>query len=220
MDESYYPNIINRSTSGCYHPSITLSYPSLQTTFGSQNDITPSPKPSSTPSRQNDTLPLHCLTASSSETDNTRTRGQLVHSFDRPSTTIRYRRLSLCSPSTLVASQVPANVNHLPRFAIPGSINSPDCRKSQTSLLADMAPDLNSLPPSPAAHPRAINTMNPSGEANIALGGESPPPASRSASISLQAAATMNAGLQHEPSRRTTFLSSSLRAFQLSHLLT
>ncbi|ORY62951.1 uncharacterized protein BCR38DRAFT_344918 [Pseudomassariella vexata] len=38
--------------------------------------------------------------------------------------------------------------------------------------------------------------------------GESPPPASRSASISLQAAATLNAGLQHEPSRRSS--SSSL----------
>jgi hypothetical protein len=57
--------------------------------------------------------------------------------------------------------------------------------------------------------------MNTAGEANIALGGESPPPASRSASISLQAAATMNAGLQHEPSRRKTFISSSLYTFQL-----
>lgn len=31
---------------------------------------------------------------------------------------------------------------------------------------------------------------------------ESPPGSPRSASVSLQAAATMNAGLQHEPSRR------------------
>lgn len=64
-----------------------------------------------------------------------------------------------------------------------------------------MAPDLNSLPPS-------SRTMN--GEANIAMAGETSPSQSqsRSASISLQAAATMNAGLQHEPSRRSS--SSSL----------
>ncbi|KAK8118667.1 uncharacterized protein PG998_003293 [Apiospora kogelbergensis] len=69
-----------------------------------------------------------------------------------------------------------------------------------------MAPDLNSLPPSsppvlPAAASRSMHSPNLNSEASIAMGGESPPLASRSGSISLQAAATMNAGLQREPSR-------------------
>ncbi|KAI1499321.1 hypothetical protein F5X99DRAFT_411218 [Biscogniauxia marginata] len=70
-----------------------------------------------------------------------------------------------------------------------------------------MAPDLNSLPPSSPAtgHPRIMTTSNNNGDA---LRGESPSPSPRSASISLQAAATMNAGLQHEPTRRSS--SSSL----------
>ncbi|KAK8028868.1 L-2-hydroxyglutarate oxidase LhgO [Apiospora marii] len=72
-----------------------------------------------------------------------------------------------------------------------------------------MAPDLNSLPPSsppslPAAASRSMHSPNSSTEASIAMGGESPPVASRSGSISLQAAATMNAGLQREPSRRSS----------------
>ncbi|KAK7956906.1 uncharacterized protein PG986_006128 [Apiospora aurea] len=70
-----------------------------------------------------------------------------------------------------------------------------------------MAPDLNSLPPSspppslPAAVSRSMHSPNSNAEASIALSGESPPHASRSGSISLQAAATMNAGLQREPTR-------------------
>ncbi|KAK6827878.1 hypothetical protein PG995_010188 [Apiospora arundinis] len=73
-----------------------------------------------------------------------------------------------------------------------------------------MAPDLNSLPPSsppptlPAAVSRSMYSPSSNAEASIAMGGESPPVASRSGSISLQAAATMNAGLQREPSRRSS----------------
>ncbi|KAI1172592.1 hypothetical protein F4777DRAFT_495944 [Nemania sp. FL0916] len=64
-----------------------------------------------------------------------------------------------------------------------------------------MAPDLNSLPPSsPVAVPgRAVNS---SGGGESAVPGDSPSASPRSASISLQAAATMNAALQHEPGRR------------------
>ncbi|KAI1651450.1 uncharacterized protein F4817DRAFT_131520 [Daldinia loculata] len=70
-----------------------------------------------------------------------------------------------------------------------------------------MAPDLNSLPPSsPSARPRIMTSSNGSGDS--AIRGESASPSPRSASISLQAAATMNAGLQHEPMRRSS--SSSL----------
>ncbi|RYP73501.1 hypothetical protein DL769_004215 [Monosporascus sp. CRB-8-3] len=69
-----------------------------------------------------------------------------------------------------------------------------------------MAPDLNSLPPSsPSGRPRAMNSSSSNGDA---LTTESPPPRSPRGSISLQAAATMNAGLQHEPQRRSS--SSSL----------
>ncbi|OTA57735.1 hypothetical protein K449DRAFT_437198 [Hypoxylon sp. EC38] len=71
-----------------------------------------------------------------------------------------------------------------------------------------MAPDLNSLPPSspPSARPRIMTSSNGNGDS--VLRGESASPSPRSASISLQAAATMNAGLQHEPMRRSS--SSSL----------
>ncbi|KAI1482397.1 hypothetical protein F4774DRAFT_371168 [Daldinia eschscholtzii] len=70
-----------------------------------------------------------------------------------------------------------------------------------------MAPDLNSLPPSsPSARPRIMTSSNGNGDS--AIRGESASPSPRSASISLQAAATMNAGLQHEPMRRSS--SSSL----------
>ncbi|KAI1470967.1 uncharacterized protein F4812DRAFT_419660 [Daldinia caldariorum] len=70
-----------------------------------------------------------------------------------------------------------------------------------------MAPDLNSLPPSsPSARPRIMTSSNGNGDS--AIRGESASPSPRSASISLQAAATMNAGLQHEPTRRSS--SSSL----------
>ena len=60
-----------------------------------------------------------------------------------------------------------------------------------------MAPDLNSLPPS-----RSI-PGSPS-----MLRGQSPSPSPRSASTSLQAAAAVNAGLQHEDSRRGSSLKS------------
>ncbi|KAI0838906.1 hypothetical protein F5Y06DRAFT_266903 [Hypoxylon sp. FL0890] len=69
-----------------------------------------------------------------------------------------------------------------------------------------MAPDLNSLPPSsPSARPRIMTSSNGNGDS--AIRGESASPSPR-ASTSLQAAATMNAGLQHEPMRRSS--SSSL----------
>ncbi|KAI0406857.1 hypothetical protein F4802DRAFT_595863 [Xylaria palmicola] len=80
-----------------------------------------------------------------------------------------------------------------------------------------MAPDLNSLPPStsPVAVPSRTMangspnaTVGASTTGESAVRGESPSPSPRSASISLQAAATMNAGLQHEAGRRTS--SSSL----------
>ncbi|KAH9887756.1 hypothetical protein F4778DRAFT_755955 [Xylariomycetidae sp. FL2044] len=76
-----------------------------------------------------------------------------------------------------------------------------------------MAPDLNSLPPSSSAlgPPRIMTSTNSNGD-NPSSGtgpgtGDSPSLSPR-ASTSLQAAATMNAGLQHEPSRRSS--SSSL----------
>lgn len=63
-----------------------------------------------------------------------------------------------------------------------------------------MAPDLNSLPPSsPSARPRIMNSSSSNGDV---ASSDSPPPRSPRGSISLQAAATMNAGLQHEPIRR------------------
>ncbi|KAI1774914.1 FAD dependent oxidoreductase-domain-containing protein [Hypoxylon cercidicola] len=71
-----------------------------------------------------------------------------------------------------------------------------------------MAPDLNSLPPSSpsSARPRIMTSSNNNGDPSAR--GESVSPSPRSASTSLQAAATMNAGLQHEPTRRSS--SSSL----------
>ncbi|KAI1105164.1 hypothetical protein F4804DRAFT_148417 [Jackrogersella minutella] len=71
-----------------------------------------------------------------------------------------------------------------------------------------MAPDLNSLPPSSpsSARPRIMTSSNGNGDS--AVRGESASPSPRSASTSLQAAATMNASLQHEPTRRSS--SSSL----------
>lgn len=67
-------------------------------------------------------------------------------------------------------------------------------------------PDLNSLPPSRST---SINTANPRTMSNVstssqdALRGQSPSPLSRSASTSLQAAAAVNAGLQHEDTQRS-----------------
>lgn len=69
-----------------------------------------------------------------------------------------------------------------------------------------MAPDLNSLPPSsPVTIPfrnMTIPTTSANGSGEYAIRGDSPSASPRSASLSLQAAATMNASLQHEPSRR------------------
>ncbi|KAI0379805.1 hypothetical protein F5Y04DRAFT_282602 [Hypomontagnella monticulosa] len=72
-----------------------------------------------------------------------------------------------------------------------------------------MAPDLNSLPPSSPSsmRPRIMTSSNGNGDS--AIRGESASPSPRSASISLQAAATMNAGLQHEPMRRSSSSSMS-----------
>ncbi|KAI2629362.1 hypothetical protein GGS21DRAFT_525841 [Xylaria nigripes] len=78
-----------------------------------------------------------------------------------------------------------------------------------------MAPDLNSLPSSsPVAVPFRTRTMTATnGSASTggesAVRGESPSSSPRSASVSLQAAATMNAGLQHEPGRRSSIASAS-----------
>lgn len=65
-----------------------------------------------------------------------------------------------------------------------------------------MAPDLNSLPPSrsiSAGSPNMTRSIPGSAEA-AALRGQSPSPSPRSTSTSLQAAAAVNAGLQHEDS--------------------
>ncbi|KAL0933097.1 uncharacterized protein CTRU02_212060 [Colletotrichum truncatum] len=76
-----------------------------------------------------------------------------------------------------------------------------------------MAPDLNSLPPSsfPSLPIRSRmsssngdSAMPSSTTAAAAPRGESPTGSPRRLSTSLQAAATMNAGLQHEPSRRSS----------------
>ena len=60
-------------------------------------------------------------------------------------------------------------------------------------------PDINTLPPS--ARPTTPRNMSSPGDATSPRGG-SPAPLSRTASMSLQAAAAVNAGLQHEGSRR------------------
>jgi len=80
-----------------------------------------------------------------------------------------------------------------------------------------MAPDLNSLPPSrsPANSPSRARGQSHSVDA-AALRGQSPSPVSRSASTSLQAAAAVNAGLQHEGSRRSSS-SSGTRVRHSSH---
>jgi hypothetical protein len=67
-----------------------------------------------------------------------------------------------------------------------------------------MAPDLNSLPPSRSSVAAAAAT-----EASAALRGRTPSPSPRS-TISLQAAATVNAGLQLEGSTRSFANSPSL----------
>ncbi|KAI1432795.1 hypothetical protein GGR50DRAFT_672160 [Xylaria sp. CBS 124048] len=71
-----------------------------------------------------------------------------------------------------------------------------------------MAPDLNSLPSSsPVVVPLRTRSMTATNGSTSTSGehivpGESPSPSPRSASTSLQATATMNAGLQYEPGRR------------------
>ncbi|KAI1079523.1 hypothetical protein F5B20DRAFT_543850 [Whalleya microplaca] len=67
-----------------------------------------------------------------------------------------------------------------------------------------MAPDINSLPPS-SGSPRIMTSTSNNNGGEL---GDTNSPSPRSASVSLQAAATMNAGLQHEPTRRSS--SSSL----------
>ncbi|WYZ46417.1 hypothetical protein EsH8_IX_000642 [Colletotrichum jinshuiense] len=74
-----------------------------------------------------------------------------------------------------------------------------------------MAPDLNSLPSSPPSLPIRSRMSSSNGEVPFpptaggpAPRGESPTGSPRRLSTSLQAAATMNAGLQHEPSRRSS----------------
>ncbi|OHF01465.1 hypothetical protein CORC01_03221 [Colletotrichum orchidophilum] len=73
----------------------------------------------------------------------------------------------------------------------------------------DMAPDLNSLPSSPPSLPIRSRMSSSNGEAPLppasggpAPRGESPAGSPRRQSTSLQAAATLNASLQSEPSRR------------------
>ncbi|TVY81770.1 hypothetical protein LSUE1_G004197 [Lachnellula suecica] len=80
-----------------------------------------------------------------------------------------------------------------------------------------MAPDLNSLPPSRSTSSAMSRAISNSGETR-ALRGQSPSPSPRSASSSLQAAATVNAGLQQEDSgamRRSS--SATSRNRQTSH---
>ncbi|KAI0478903.1 hypothetical protein GGR56DRAFT_348907 [Xylariaceae sp. FL0804] len=69
-----------------------------------------------------------------------------------------------------------------------------------------MAPDLNSLPPSsPLTGSNPRNMASPSnGAADAATRADSSSPSPHTGSISLQAAATVNAGLQHEPTRRSS----------------
>ncbi|CAG8983852.1 hypothetical protein HYALB_00005490 [Hymenoscyphus albidus] len=69
-----------------------------------------------------------------------------------------------------------------------------------------MAPDLNSLPPSrsiPSPSSISMSRTASVSEAS-ALRTQTPSPSSRTASTSLQAAATVNAGLQHETTRRSS----------------
>lgn len=80
-------------------------------------------------------------------------------------------------------------------------------------------PDLNSLPPSsPASFSRAMSSSNTSD--NVAVPRGESPSSSPRASISLQAAATVNAGLQHETSRSMPLHFSSLSFSCLDLLLT
>lgn len=69
---------------------------------------------------------------------------------------------------------------------------------------AIMAPDLNSLPPSRSvpASPGMTRTLSQASSDIAGLRRQTPSPSSRRASVSLQAAASVNAGLQQEDSRR------------------
>jgi hypothetical protein len=65
-----------------------------------------------------------------------------------------------------------------------------------------MAPELGQLATAAPFHSRKMSSGLGSHDSGIP--GHSPPGSPRSASVSLQAAATMNAGLQHEDSRRSS----------------
>lgn len=74
-----------------------------------------------------------------------------------------------------------------------------------------MAPDLNSLPPSRSTTSSSTSNtsamaraMSSNIETATDLRGQTPSPSQRSAVTSLQAAAAVNAGLQHEDSRRSS----------------
>ncbi|RFU35666.1 hypothetical protein B7463_g633, partial [Scytalidium lignicola] len=83
-----------------------------------------------------------------------------------------------------------------------------------------MAPDLNSLPPSRSvtSSPAMTRTISQASSDIAALRGQTPSPSSRRASVSLQAAASVNAGLQQEDARRSPGNNgSSNRSRQMSH---
>ncbi|KAH8659129.1 hypothetical protein BGZ60DRAFT_414606 [Tricladium varicosporioides] len=77
-------------------------------------------------------------------------------------------------------------------------------------------PDLNSLPPSRSITSSPAMARGISSTEATALRGQSPSPSPRSASTSLQAAAAVNAGLQHESPRRSSS-SSAPRNHTSSH---
>lgn len=84
-----------------------------------------------------------------------------------------------------------------------------------TYSIKDIAmPDLNSLPPSRSISGASMSRINTNNGEIAALRGQSPSPSPRSAVTSLQAAAAVNAGLQHEESRRKH--TRTLGGFQIS----
>lgn len=101
---------------------------------------------------------------------------------------------------------------------LPSPRGSPELPKN--AVINAMSPDLNSLPPSsPPSLPIRSRMSSSNGDspmphsvpasAGAPARGESPTGSPRRLSTSLQAAATMNAGLQHEPSRRKLARSSA-----------
>ena len=75
---------------------------------------------------------------------------------------------------------------------------------------AEMAPDLNSLPPSRSSSgsPLQSRVLHPNPES---LRHQTPSPSPRSSSVSLAAAATINAGIQNQDSRRSSVSSNRNR---------